>query len=109
MERYSGGKRNFIDSSGELILKLLLLLLVVNTFVNLFISKPTIFDIIDYKIHEKEIERKIKEELEKNEKLKTLYKNVKRNPDYYMEIFVREYLWKFKRGEKVVPLPKELR
>jgi len=109
MERFSGEGRSFSDSFGEKVFFLFFLLLLLNTAVNLFFTKPSLFDLLRLKESERELEEKIKREREKNERLKALVKLLKKNPKELKELFVREYLMKVKGKERVLPLPKELR
>ncbi|GAB6065875.1 hypothetical protein JCM9492_09670 [Aquifex pyrophilus] len=102
MEQSSGEGRSSTDSSLKKILKLFLFVLLLNTFVNLFISKPTIFDLIKLRSLKKEVAENIKKELKKREKLESLYNELKRNPKEVKERFIREYLFKIKEGEKII-------
>ncbi|WP_461832249.1 hypothetical protein [Aquifex sp.] len=102
MEQFSGERRSSTDSSLRRILKLFLLLLLLNTFVNLFISKPTVFDLIKLRNLKDKLSMNIKAELKKREKLESLYNELKRNPKGVKERFIREYLFKVKEGEKII-------
>ena len=109
MERSSGEKKSSTDSFIKDFLFVLLFVLLLNTFANLFLSKPTVFDLLRLKVLEKELDKRIKEELEKNRRLKNIYEFMKKNPKEFKEMFIREYLLKIKRGERIHPLPENLK
>ncbi len=109
MERSSGERKSFTDSFVKKVLYATLFLLLLNTFSNLFLSKPTLFDLLRLKVLEKELNKRIKIELNKHKKLENIHKLIQSNPKEFKEMFVREYLLKIKKGEKIHPLPKELR
>ncbi|NPB06325.1 MAG: hypothetical protein GXO03_01845 [Aquificae bacterium] len=109
MERSSGVGRSFTDSFGEKLFLFFVFLLFINLLVSLFFTKPSVFDLLRLKELERELEEKIKREYEKNERLKALVKLLKENPNELKEIFVRDYLYKIKKGERIVPLPPSLR
>lgn len=109
MGRSSGEKKSSTDSSVKTFLYLLLLVLLLNTFANLFLSKPTVFDVLRLKVVEKELDKRINEKLEENRRLQALYEFIENNPEEFKEMFVREYLLKIGQGERIHPLPKELR
>ncbi|RUM28340.1 MAG: hypothetical protein DSY32_04455 [Aquifex sp.] len=102
MERSSGEGRNSSSSLPKKILKAFLFLLLINTFVNLFVSKPTVFDLVKLKSLKKELSEKTKREIYKRRKLELLKAKLERNPKEVMEMLVREYLMKVKKGEKVI-------
>jgi len=81
----SGDQRNLHDF---LIIKRLaygfLMLSLINTVANLFISDLNLY------------------------RVTKLSSRIRKNPVFYKEKFVREYLLMFRKGEKVVPLPREL-
>ncbi len=109
MERSSGAGRN----SGDLrIVRLLayafLGLSLINTFSNLFLSDLNLKKIIQLRMATSRLEKLIYAEKGKNLKLKAIHSRVKSDPRFYKEKFVREYLLMFKKGEKVIPLPREL-
>lgn len=109
MERGSGERK----SSGDLlIIKRLaygfLALSLINTVANLFLSELNVKRVLQLKLASDRLERLIDVEKGKNLKLRAIHARVKRNPKFYKEKFVREYLLMFKKGEKVIPLPKEL-
>jgi len=89
------------DSSLKKIFLPFLFVLLLNTFVNIFVTKPNLFDIIELRKLSRELDRKIKQRLEENARLRALYKEIKENPQEVKERFVREYLFKLKEGEKV--------
>ncbi len=109
MEHSSGEKR----SSGDfLIIKRLaygfFALALVNTFSNLFFSELNLKKVIQLKEASDRIDRLIDIEEGKNLKLRAIYSRIKRNPEFYKEKFVREYLLMFRKGEKVIPLPQDM-
>ncbi len=108
MERSSGERRS---SEDFFLVKGLayafLSLAVLNTLVNLFISDLNLYRVVKLKLATERIERLIEIEKKKNEELRSVYSRIKRNPKFYREKFIREYLLMFKEGEKVVPLPEE--
>ncbi|GEM_PF-1534230 len=109
MERSSGARRSSEDFS--LIKKLaygFLLLAVVNTFANLFFSELNLKKVLQLKLASDRLTQLIDAEEGKNIELRAIHSRIKRNPKFYKEKFVREYLLMFKKGERVVPLPKEL-
>ncbi len=109
MERSSGAGK----SSGDFrIVKLLayafLGLSLINTFSNLFLSDLNLNKVIQLRMATSRLEKLIYAEEGKNLKLKAIYSRVKSNPRFYKEKFIREYLLMFRKGEKVIPLPREL-
>ena len=109
MERSSGEKKSSTDSFVKNFLYVLLFVLLLNTFANLFLSKPTIFDLLRLKVLEKELDERIRKELNKNRRLQNVYEFMKNNPKEFKEMFIREYLLKIKRGERIHPIPEDLR
>ncbi|WP_461829170.1 hypothetical protein [Aquifex sp.] len=109
MGRSSGERKSSTDSFIKNFLYVLLFVLLLNTFANLFLSKPTVFDLLRLRVLEKELDKKIKEEINKNRRLQNLYEFMKNNPREFKEMFIREYLLKIKRGERIHPLPENLR
>ncbi len=109
MGRSSGEKKSSTDSFVKNFLYILLFVLLLNTFANLFLSKPTVFDLLRLRVLEKELDKKIKEELNKNRRLQNIYEFMKRNPREFKEMFIREYLLKIRKGERIHPLPENLR
>jgi len=108
MSRPSGEGRSFSDTFGEKLFLFFFLLLLLNTVVNLFFTKPSLFDLLRLKESERELEEKIKKEKEKNERLKALVTLLKKNPSEIKELFIREYLLKIKKKEKLIPVPRHL-
>lgn len=109
MELAFGEGKSLQDSS--VIRKLaygFLALAIVNTLANLFFSDLNLLKVIQLKSSSSRLEELINAEKGKNLKLRAVYERIKRNPKFYREKFVREYLLMFKEGEKVIPLPKEL-
>ena len=109
MERSSGERKSSTDSFVKNFLYVLLFVLLLNTFANLFLSKPTIFDLLRLKVLEKELDERIRKELNKNRRLQNVYEFMKNNPKEFKEMFIREYLLKIKRGERIHPIPEDLR
>ncbi len=109
MGRSSGERKSSTDSFIRNFLYVLLFVLLLNTFANLFLSKPTLFDLLRLRVLEKELDEKIKEELKKNRRLQNIYEFMRNNPREFKEMFIREYLLKIKRGERIHPLPEDLR
>ena len=109
MEHSSGERKSSTDSFVKNFLYVLLFVLLLNTFANLFLSKPTIFDLLRLKVLEKELDERIREELNKNRRLQNVYEFMKNNPKEFKEMFIREYLLKIKRGERIHPIPEDLR
>ena len=109
MERSSGAEKNSRDF---LIIKRLaygfLLLALVNTFSNLFLSDLNVYRVTKLKQASMRLERLIEIEKQRNDDLLAIFSRIKENPVFYKEKFVREYLLMFRKGEKVVPLPREL-
>ncbi|RUM30037.1 MAG: hypothetical protein DSY42_05270 [Aquifex sp.] len=101
MEQSSGAGRNFQSSFHEKVFLLLFSLLLINTFVNLFITKPNIFDLVRLSKLNREMDEKIKREIKENLRLRALYEEIRRNPKEVKERFIREYLFKIKEGEKI--------
>ena len=101
MEQSSGAGRNFQSSFHKKVFLLLFSLLLINTFVNLFITKPNIFDLVRLSKLNREIDEKIKREIKENLRLRALYEEIRRNPKEVKERFIREYLFKIKEGEKI--------
>ncbi|WP_147424999.1 hypothetical protein [Hydrogenivirga caldilitoris] len=64
--------------------------------------------VVQLKLASNRLTELIEVERGRNLILNAVHSRVKRNPKFYKEKFVREYLLMFKEGEKVVPLPKEL-
>ncbi len=109
MERSSGGKKN----SGDFLIirKLALgffLLSLVNTFANLFLSDLNLGRVLNLREATDRLEKLVEAEKKRNTNLKKIHSRIKSNPKFYKEKFIREYLLMFKKGEKVIPLPKEL-
>ncbi len=109
MGHSSGAKR----SSGDfLLIKRLaygfLALAIVNTLANLLFSELNLKKVVQLKLASDRLAELIDVEKGKNLQLEAIHARVKRNPRFYKEKFVREYLLMFKKGEKVIPLPKEL-
>ena len=109
MEHSSGAGK----SSGDFrIIKLLayafLVLSLMNTFSNLFLSDLNLKKVLQLKLAASRLEKLISAEKERNLKLRAIHSRIKSDPKFYKEKFVREYLLMFKKGEKVVPLPREL-
>ena len=109
MERSSGAGK----SSGDFrIVKLLayafLGLSLINTVSNLFLSDLNLKKVLQLRMATSRLEKLIDAEKGKNLKLRAIHSRIKSNPRFYKEKFVREYLLMFKKGEKVIPLPKEL-
>ena len=109
MERSSGARKNSEDYR---LIKILaagfFLVALLNTLSNLFLSDLNLFKVVRLKRASDKLSELIEREKGENLKLKALYSRIKKNPKYYKEKFIREYLLRFKEGEKVVPLPKEL-
>ena len=109
MERSFGAKK----SSGDyLVIKRLaygfLALAIINTFANLMISELNIKRVWQLKTATVRLSELIDVEEGRNLKLRAIHSRIKQNPRFYKEKFIREYMLMFKKGEKVVPLPKEL-
>ncbi len=85
-----------------------LLLAVVNTIANLFLSDLNVGKVLTLRHATGKLEELTYAERGRNLKLKAIHARIKRNPRFYKEKFVREYLLMFKKGEKVIPLPREL-
>ncbi|WP_164930605.1 hypothetical protein [Aquifex aeolicus] len=102
MEQSSGEGKSSTGSLPKKILQTFLFLLLINTFVNLFLSKPTIFDLIKLKKLREELSQKTKIELSKRRKLEFLKSELERNPKEFMEMLIRDYLMKVKKGENVI-------
>jgi len=47
------------------------------------------------------MDEKIKKEIKENFRLKALYEEIRKNPKEVKERFIREYLFKIKKGEKI--------
>ncbi len=109
MERSSGERRS---SEDFLLIRRIaqgfLILAVVNTFANLFLSDLNIYRVIKLRSATQRIERLMEVEKKKNRDLRKVYGKIKENPRFYREKFIREYLLMFKEGERVIPLPEEL-
>jgi len=105
----SGDQRNLHDF---LIIKRLaygfLILSLINTIANLFISDLNLYRVTKLKQASMRLESLIKVEKQRNEGLRAVSSRIRKNPVFYKEKFVREYLLMFRKGEKVVPLPREL-
>ncbi len=84
------------------------MLALVNTVANLFLSELNLIKVIQLRLAINRIDNLVKVEKRENLKLKSLKAKIEKNPEYYREKFIREYLLMFKEGEKVIPLPKEL-
>ena len=106
MEHSSGERQSSTDS---FLRTFLLILLLLNTLVNLFVSKPTVFDLLRIKKLERELDSEIKKEIERNRKLKSMYEFMVRHPKEFKEMFIREYLLKIKKGERIYPLPEKMK
>ena len=85
-----------------------LFLALINTFSNLFLSDLNVYRVTKLKQASMRLEDLIKVEKQRNEDLKAVSSRIRKNPVFYKEKFVREYLLMFRKGEKVVPLPREL-
>ncbi len=109
MEHSSGERKSFTDSFIRTFLLALFLVLLLNTVVNLFVSKPTVFDLLRIKELEKELDSEIRKEIEKNRRLKSMYEFMVRHPKEFKEMFIREYLLKIKKGERIYPLPEKMK
>ncbi len=109
MERGSGAEKS---SSDFLTIKYLaytfLLLALVNTVSNLFLSELNLRKVLQLKDATSRIEKLIEVEKGENLRLRAIYSRIRTNPEFYKEKFIREYLLMFREGEKVIPLPKEL-
>jgi len=101
MEQSSGAGRNSQSSSHKKVFFLLFFLLLINTFVNLFITKPNIFDLVRLSELNRKMDEKIKREVKENLRLRLLYEEIRKNPEEVKERFIREYLFKIKEGEKI--------
>ncbi|WP_457600439.1 hypothetical protein [Hydrogenivirga sp.] len=109
MERSSGVRKSSGDFS--LIRRLaygFLALALINTFANLVFSELNLKKVVQLKLASDRLTELIDVEKGKNLELRAIHARVKRNPRFYKEKFVREYLLMFKKGEKVIPLPREL-
>lgn len=109
MDQSSGDRRNLRDF---LIIKRLaygfLFLALINTVSNLFLSDLNVYRVTRLKQASMRLEGLIKVEKQRNEDLKAVSSRIRKNPVFYKEKFVREYLLMFRKGEKVIPLPREL-
>jgi cell division protein FtsB len=109
MEQNSGGERN---SGDFLTIKRLaygfLALAVINTVANFFLSDLNVYRVTKLKQASIRLESLIEAERKRNENLKAVSERIKKNPTFYKEKFVREYLLMFRKGEKVIPLPRDL-
>ncbi len=109
MGRSSGEGRSSGDS---LVVKRLALgflaLAVINTVANLFLSDLNLGKVLSLRHAIDRLEELTYVEKGRNLKLKALHSRIKRNPRFYKEKFVREYLLMFRKGEKVIPLPREM-
>ena len=109
MERSSGVERNSGESK---VIKRLaygfLALALINTFANLVVSDLNLKKVVQLKMASKRLSELIYVEKGRNLQLSALHSRVKTNPKFYKDKFVREYLLMFKKGEKVIPLPKEM-
>ncbi len=85
-----------------------LALAVVNTVANLFFSDLNLIKVFQLRSSTMRLEKLIGAEEGKNLELKAVYERIRKNPKFYREKFIREYLLMFREGEKVIPLPKEL-
>lgn len=101
MEPSSGEGKNFQNSFHKKLFLLFFFLLLINTFVNLFITKPNIFDLLRLSKLNRKMDEKIKKEIKENLRLKALYEEIRKNPKEVKERFIREYLFKIKKGEKI--------
>ncbi len=109
MAQNSGDQRNLRDL--QIIKKLaygFLFLALINTVANLFLSDLNVYRVTKLKQASMRLESLIKVEKQRNEDLRAVSSRIRKNPVFYKEKFVREYLLMFRRGEKVVPLPREL-
>ena len=109
MERSSGEKRSSGDFS--IVRKLaygFLALALLNTLANLFFSELNLKKVVQLKLASDRLSKLIEVEKGKNLRFTALHSRVNRNPRFYKEKFVREYLLMFKKGERVIPLPREL-
>ncbi len=109
MGRSSGEGRSSTDSFGRRLFGLFFLVLLANTFVNLFVTKPNLFDLLRIKESERRLIEKIERERRRKEELLALEKMLRQNPREVKEMLIREYLLRLKKGERIVPLPEELR
>ncbi len=75
---------------------------------NLLFSELNLINLAKLKIATAEIDRRIGIEEEKNKRLKLVYNKIKKDPAYFRDKFIREYLHMFREGEKVIPLDKSL-
>ncbi|MDQ7038398.1 MAG: hypothetical protein Q9N26_04255 [Aquificota bacterium] len=85
-----------------------LVLAVVNTFANLFLSDLNLYRVIKLRAATERMENLIKAEEKRNRDLRKVYGKIRENPRFYREKFIREYLLMFREGERVIPLPEEL-
>jgi len=107
MEQSSGEGRSSTSSAPKKILRLFFFVILINTFVNLFLSKPTVFDLIRIQKLKQELTQKTKKELDKRKKLEFLKREIERNPREVFDMLVREYLMKVKEGEEIVIIKKK--
>ncbi len=85
-----------------------LALALINTFSNLFLSDLNLMKVVRLKRASGRLEKLIEVEKGKNIELRAISSRIRSNPKFYKEKFVREYLLMFKKGERVIPLPKDM-
>ncbi len=109
MERNSEEERNLADFL--LIRKLaygFLALALLNTLANFFVSDLNVYRVTKLKQASVRLETLLKAEEKRNKNLRAVEERIRKNPTFYKEKFVREYLLMFRKGEKVIPLPPEM-
>ncbi len=95
----------------SLLKRVSLLFLVLSLFYfikNLVFSELNLMNVARLKIATMHIEELVEKEKKYNTKLRIVHGKIRKNPAYFRDRFVREYLHMFKEGEKVIPLDKNL-
>ena len=78
------------------------LFMLFSTIYNLFFSPFNLFKTLQMKKALIQIEEKRAKVQEENKKLEQVLNSMEKNPDYYKEKFIREYMQLYKEGERVI-------
>lgn len=106
MRRSSGVKRNFQGLKPEALLRLFLVLLLLYTFHNLFLSQLNVKRVLELKSASMNLQKQVEHYRLENAKMEQLLELVKSHPDHFNEKFARHYM-QMQKEEELILIMKE--
>jgi len=102
VEQSSKVKRFFTSLSPEILPFSFFLLVFLLTLYTLLFSKFNVFKVIEMREQLVKVKKSIEKEKEETKNLESLLELAEKNPDYFKERFVREYMQLQKENEKII-------